>query len=227
MSPSSGQATGSVGIDVKAIEPSPRPEKTETRAGEGKETASAALPTVFQLLELLVHDFMENVPQSSLPHLTASIGAMARYGGLGALLDPAGPKPRAMSLDVPSRALGAPKRVPGVKGVSAPSLPTRTTRPRTAAPAAVSRSDFLALLGTAAAWAVAGRAKRRVVKLLNNAKVPGIERCVASGPVTTEDGERQGLVMLPCLPSTARVLSIKTGCGSPRIFEWAEDGCFL
>ena len=27
-----------------------------------------------------------------------------------ALLDPAGPKPRAMSLDVPSRALGAPKR---------------------------------------------------------------------------------------------------------------------
>lgn len=65
--------------------------------------------------------------------------------------------------------------------------------------------------------------EERVVKLLNNAKVPGIERCVASGPVTTEDGERQGLVMLPCLPSTARVLSIKTGCGSPRIFEWAED----
>jgi len=75
------------GIDFYLEEDVLRPEKSESlrgSGGEGKEVAaSAALPTVFQLLELLVHDFMENVPQSSLPHLTASIGAMARYTGLG------------------------------------------------------------------------------------------------------------------------------------------------
>eukprot|EP00435_Cladocopium_sp_Y103_P019817 s2943_g4.t2 len=71
------------GIDFYLEEDVHRPEGEVQRAGEGKEVAasSAGLPTVFQLLELLVHDFMENVPQSSLPQLTASIGAMARYNG--------------------------------------------------------------------------------------------------------------------------------------------------
>lgn len=45
--------------------------------------SSAALQTIFQLLELLVHDFMEYVPLESVETLTASIGAFARYTGLG------------------------------------------------------------------------------------------------------------------------------------------------
>lgn len=43
----------------------------------------SALPTIFQLLELMVHDFMENVPPDSVPMLTASLGAFARFTGLG------------------------------------------------------------------------------------------------------------------------------------------------
>merc|ERR1719422_663216 len=41
------------------------------------------LPIVFQLLELLVQDFMEYVPSNSVPHITASISAFARFTGLG------------------------------------------------------------------------------------------------------------------------------------------------
>lgn len=50
---------------------------------EGRDAGSSVLPTVFQLLELLVHDFMEYVPPTSVPQLTASIGAFARFTGLG------------------------------------------------------------------------------------------------------------------------------------------------
>lgn len=50
---------------------------------EARDAASAGLPTVFALLELLVHDFMESVPQASIPRLTTSIGALARFQGLG------------------------------------------------------------------------------------------------------------------------------------------------
>lgn len=49
---------------------------------DGRE-APAVLPTVFALLELIVHDFMEYVPPDSVPHLTASIGAFARCTSLG------------------------------------------------------------------------------------------------------------------------------------------------
>ena len=35
------------------------------------------------LKRLLVHDFMENVPLTSLPQLTGALGALARYHGLG------------------------------------------------------------------------------------------------------------------------------------------------
>lgn len=49
---------------------------------EGRDGSRVA-PTVFQLLELLVQDFMEYVPASSVPNITASIGAFARYTGLG------------------------------------------------------------------------------------------------------------------------------------------------
>ncbi|CAE8722506.1 unnamed protein product, partial [Polarella glacialis] len=52
------------------------------KSPENREVSSAA-PTVFQLLELLVHDFMEYVPPESVPLLTASIGAFARFTGLG------------------------------------------------------------------------------------------------------------------------------------------------
>jgi len=45
--------------------------------------ASEVLPTVFQLLELLVQDFMEYAPPDSVPLITASIGAFARFGALG------------------------------------------------------------------------------------------------------------------------------------------------
>mmetsp|Transcript_142653 Transcript_142653/g.371751 ORF Transcript_142653/g.371751 Transcript_142653/m.371751 type:complete len:1968 (+) Transcript_142653:130-6033(+) len=45
--------------------------------------ASQVLPTVFQLLELLVQDFMEYAPPDSVSHITASIGAFARFTGLG------------------------------------------------------------------------------------------------------------------------------------------------
>lgn len=51
---------------------------------EGREAPpSTVLPTIFQLLELLVHDFMDYVPVSSVPLLTASIGAFGRFSGLG------------------------------------------------------------------------------------------------------------------------------------------------
>eukprot|EP00928_Gymnodinium_smaydae_P036349 TRINITY_DN25427_c0_g1_i1.p1 TRINITY_DN25427_c0_g1~~TRINITY_DN25427_c0_g1_i1.p1 ORF type:complete len:1907 (-),score=273.59 TRINITY_DN25427_c0_g1_i1:257-5833(-) len=50
----------------------------------GKEgNASSVVQTIFQLLELLVHDFMEYVPISSVPSLIASIGAFGRFNGLG------------------------------------------------------------------------------------------------------------------------------------------------
>ncbi|CAK0828461.1 unnamed protein product, partial [Prorocentrum cordatum] len=51
-------------------------------AAEGRES-STVLPQLFQLLELLVHDFMEHVPLAAVPRLTGSIGAFARFGGLG------------------------------------------------------------------------------------------------------------------------------------------------
>merc|ERR550532_3508033 len=50
---------------------------------EGREAGSSVLPTVFQLFELLVHDFMEYVPPTSVPRITSSIGAFARFTGLG------------------------------------------------------------------------------------------------------------------------------------------------
>jgi len=62
--------------------------------------------------------------------------------------------------------------------------------------------------------------EEQVVKLLSNAQVPGVERCIAAGPVSTPVGQRQGLVMLPCLPS-AKVISVKSGRGSPLFM--AED----
>lgn len=52
------------------------------READGRDS-SAALPTVFQLLELLVHDFMEYVPPDSVPQLTACVGAFARFTRLG------------------------------------------------------------------------------------------------------------------------------------------------
>eukprot|EP00929_Paragymnodinium_shiwhaense_P096517 TRINITY_DN58120_c0_g2_i1.p1 TRINITY_DN58120_c0_g2~~TRINITY_DN58120_c0_g2_i1.p1 ORF type:complete len:1962 (-),score=374.00 TRINITY_DN58120_c0_g2_i1:115-6000(-) len=50
---------------------------------EKAQQTSTVLPVMFQLLELLVHDFMEYVPPGSVPPLTASIGAFARFTGLG------------------------------------------------------------------------------------------------------------------------------------------------
>lgn len=67
-------ATGVLGLQVAAT--------SSMREADGKDT-SAALPTVFQLLELLVHDFMEYVPPSSVPKLTACVGAFARFMRLG------------------------------------------------------------------------------------------------------------------------------------------------
>lgn len=44
---------------------------------------SSVLPVVHQLVQLLVHDFMELVPMAAVQQLTASIGAFARFTGLG------------------------------------------------------------------------------------------------------------------------------------------------
>lgn len=45
--------------------------------------SSAVLPVIAQLLDLLVHEFMEYVPARSVSRLTSSIGATARFTGLG------------------------------------------------------------------------------------------------------------------------------------------------
>eukprot|EP00435_Cladocopium_sp_Y103_P021743 s2743_g5.t1 len=60
--------------------------------------------------------------------------------------------------------------------------------------------------------------EQQVVKLLSDAQVPGVERCIAAGPVVTPVGQRQGLVMQPCLPS-GKVISVKSGRGTPLFLE--------
>eukprot|EP00931_Biecheleriopsis_adriatica_P056419 TRINITY_DN33425_c0_g2_i1.p1 TRINITY_DN33425_c0_g2~~TRINITY_DN33425_c0_g2_i1.p1 ORF type:complete len:1879 (-),score=400.44 TRINITY_DN33425_c0_g2_i1:16-5652(-) len=85
---SNGQADRRQGsMDVSGEEALPPIQSSAATAGgvpEGRDaSSSAALPTVFQLLELLVHDFMEYVPLESVPRLTVSIGAFARFTGLG------------------------------------------------------------------------------------------------------------------------------------------------
>lgn len=60
--------------------------------------------------------------------------------------------------------------------------------------------------------------EQQVVKLLSDAQVPGVERCIAAGPVVTLVGQRQGLVMQPCLPA-GKVISVKSGRGTPLFLE--------
>ncbi|CAL1163219.1 unnamed protein product [Cladocopium goreaui] len=60
--------------------------------------------------------------------------------------------------------------------------------------------------------------EQQVVKLLSDAQVPGVERCIAAGPVVTPVGQRQGLVMQPCLPA-GKVISVKSGRGTPLFLE--------
>ncbi|CAE7663995.1 unnamed protein product [Symbiodinium sp. CCMP2592] len=63
--------------------------------------------------------------------------------------------------------------------------------------------------------------ERRVLQILNDAKVPNIERCMGFGEVTTTAGPRQGMVLTPCLPG--RNISVKNGCGNPRPLESQEE----
>jgi len=60
--------------------------------------------------------------------------------------------------------------------------------------------------------------EQQVVKLLSDAQVPGVERCIAAGPVVTPVGQRQGLVMQPCLPA-GKVISVKSDRGTPLFLE--------
>jgi len=58
------------------------PSETLSRGGAAL-ACPKVLPILFQLLELLVNDFMEYVPPASIPHLAACLGAFARFNGLG------------------------------------------------------------------------------------------------------------------------------------------------
>ena len=62
--------------------------------------------------------------------------------------------------------------------------------------------------------------ERRVLEILNDAKVPNIERCIGFGEVSTTAGPRQGMVLMPCLPG--RNISVKSGCGIPKLLESQE-----
>ncbi|CAE7467832.1 unnamed protein product [Symbiodinium pilosum] len=63
--------------------------------------------------------------------------------------------------------------------------------------------------------------ERRVLQILNDAKVPNVERCIGFGEVTTTAGPRQGMVLTPCLPG--RNISVKTGAGNPKLLESQEE----
>mmetsp|Transcript_36486 Transcript_36486/g.84176 ORF Transcript_36486/g.84176 Transcript_36486/m.84176 type:complete len:344 (+) Transcript_36486:41-1072(+) len=63
--------------------------------------------------------------------------------------------------------------------------------------------------------------ERHVLKILNEAKVPNVERCVGFGEVTTRAGPRQGMVLTPFMPG--RNISVKTGCGNPKLLSSQEE----
>eukprot|EP00439_Symbiodinium_sp_Y106_P016755 s5584_g2.t1 len=270
--------------------------------------ASAGLPTVFALHELLVHDFMESVPQASIPRLTTSIGALARFQGLGVnssltavgflwnVADALARYHCAPSLDILRRIrfnsgeayepqLSGPfsmETIPAAPrvGVSTHSLSGRPNAPRSLRASrsvdqprettSLGRGDFLQFLGASAAAAIftvgslrsrirkqvpgepnlllntfscgttplrnpkylgggvqaevfsadAGdkqavvklsrktvlgslEHERKILKILNDAKVPNVERCMGFGEITTTAGPRQGMVLTPCLPGSA------------------------
>ncbi|CAE7455385.1 unnamed protein product [Symbiodinium sp. CCMP2456] len=62
--------------------------------------------------------------------------------------------------------------------------------------------------------------ERRVLQILNDAKVPNVERCIGFGEVRTTAGPRQGMVLMPCLPG--RNISVKNGRGVPKMLESQE-----
>lgn len=63
--------------------------------------------------------------------------------------------------------------------------------------------------------------ERKILKILNDAKVPNVERCLGFGEITTTAGPRQGMVLTPCLPG--RNISVKNGCGNPKLLESQEE----
>ncbi|OLP82249.1 hypothetical protein AK812_SmicGene37109 [Symbiodinium microadriaticum] len=226
------ESSGLVGASFDLAKDGLRSGEVGQKGGSGTEArdaASAGLPTVFALLELLVHDFMESVPQASIPRLTTSIGALARFQGLGVnssltavgfLWNVADALARYHCVE---EGVGDVNRVEeGVGDVNREQLDLLSR-----APANLGRGDFLQFLGASAAAAIF-----TVASLRSRASEQELQG-VSEAPVFrsfrgASEQELQGVSEAPVFRSfrgarPGRNISVKNGCGNPKLLESQEE----